>query len=293
MHHWTRVVAPGLGDNGLGPPLTDIFQLHIPRLAFKYEFLLRGLLSVSALHLSYLNPILKAEYDLKASTHQDKALASFQEVLPLVDESNCHALFAFSCLLLPIAFATSSRDLASQEPRTDLFDWIYLLRGGHSILLLRREAIKNGVFEPMLVNMSYNEVSDPFVFTDAKRIADLFKLCHQMDDEEMSQACTLAVHTLLSTFIQAAQLRKRGEGFVIPSLVWPVHLSPKFLDLLSERKAEALIILAHYCVLMDWGAHADTWFLEGWARYMLDAIKDSLSEERRPMVAWPDSVIRY
>ena len=291
MHHWTSVVAADIGDNGSAPSHVDIWQLHIPSLAFKHDFLLRGILCISAIHLGYAYPQLKTDCDLKASTHQDRALASFQETLPLMDESNCHALFAFSCLLIPIAFATSTRDRADQGSQTDLFHWIYLLRGGNSILQVHRELLQNGFLGPMLATMTHTETTEVYSVPNADKISALFKLCNAIDDEDASQACTLAVHTLLSTFIQASLLRKRREGAVLSTLVWPVHLSPKFLELLGERKAEALVILAHYCVLIHWGTIDGTWFLVGWARSMLDALKASMEETWLPMIAWPESII--
>ena len=292
MFHWTSVTGPNLGDNKNGPSHQDLWQIQFPRLAFKHDFLLRGILALSAMHLSYLDPNRRAEFDLKASAHQEFALAAFQETLPLVNESNCHALFAFSCLLVAIAFATSSRDVANTETDLNTFHWVWLLRGGNSILQMHKETLRSGFLAPLLDYLMFSEMTESHEIAHADRIASLFKLTNDIQDVEAAQACTLAVHHLLSTFIQASVLMKRGQGSVLSSLVWPVHLSPKFMDLLNERNPEAMVILAHYCVLIHWGAQDDTWFLIGWARHMLDAIKMSVGQSWHPMLAWPDSIIR-
>ena len=308
MHHWTGHVSVDIGDNRNARSHSDIWQRHIPALAFHHEFLLRGLLCVAALHKAHTapTPTLKAEYSLKASTHQDIALASFQSTLPHMNPSNCHALFSFSALLIPIAFATSTRDRANSDSQTDLFHWIYLLRGGNSILQEHRDLLGTSFLAPMIDSMTHTETTDPHVIVDADKITHLFKLVHarhgnddddidddDQDAEDVSQAYTLAIHNLLSTYIQASLLRNRHEGSVLSSLVWPVHLSPRYLELLAERRPEALVILAHYCVLIHWGAQDDTWFLVGWARGMLDAIRASLPEVGgwRERIAWVEGVV--
>lgn len=292
LHHFSTVLAYDLANQQTGEALA-LWQKHAVELGFKHDFLLRGLLAVSALHQSYLKPHLKSDFDVQASTHQSIAIHSFQETLGNVNETNCHALFAFSCIIIVLSFASSSKDKAS-DFQTDVLHWLYLLRGCNEVLKLYREALRSSFLKPLLDELHYAENHTAHNIEDVDRIMDLFTVCSQSNfgDKERSQACTLAIHALLSTFVQASILRSRGEGTVLASFVWSVNLPPKFLDMLSEKRPEALVILAHYCVLIYWGEMQDTWFLVGWARYMLDTIKELTPIEWHEHLSWPDRTIK-
>ena len=292
MHHFSTVLAYDLANQQTGEALA-LWQKYAVELGFKHDFLLRGLLALSALHQSYLYPHLKTEFDLKASAHQSVAIHDFQETLGNVNETNCHALFAFSCVILVLSFASSSKDKAS-DFQMDVLHWMYLLRGCNEVLKLYRETLRSSFLKPLLDELHYAENQTPHNIEDIDHITELFALCSSsnLGDKERSQACTLAIHALLSTFVQASILRKRGEGSVLVSFVWSVNLPPKFLEMLENKQPEALVILAHYCVLIYWGEMQDTWFLTGWARYMLDTIKEFTSEEWKEHLSWPDTIIR-
>lgn len=292
LHHFSTVLAYDLANQKSGEALA-LWQKHAVELGFKHDFLLRGILAVSALHQSYLKPHLKSDFDVQASTHQSIALHSFQETLGNVNETNCHALFAFSCIIIVLSFASSSKDKAS-DFQTDILHWLYLLRGCNEVLKLYRDTLRSSFLKPLLDELHYAENHTAHNIEDVDRIMDLFSLCNpaSLGDKERSQACTLAIHALLSTFVQASILRNRGEGTVLASFVWSVNLPPKFLDMLSEKQPEALVILAHYCVLIYWGEIQDTWFLVGWARYMLDTIKELTPMQWHEHLRWPDSIIK-
>lgn len=291
MHHFILQTAYDLANHRTGEALA-LWQVQAPMLGFKHDFLLRGILAVSALHAAYMFPHRKMEYDLKASTHQSLALQSYQEVLTHVDNSNCHALFLFSCLIIVMAFASSIKDEAS-DFQTDILHWFYLLRGCNEVIKLHNEILSAGFLKPLLDELNYTENHAAYDIPDAERITDLFAICNAAGQErEVNQAYTLAIHSLLSTFIQASILRKRGEGMVLASFVWPINLPPRFLELLGEKQPQALVILAHYCVLIYWGEVNNTWFMVGWARYMLDTIRASIPDDWHEHLNWPESIVK-
>lgn len=291
MHHFTTSTAFDLAGKHSGDALV-LWQHHAPGLGFKHDFLLRGILAVSALHQSYLLPHRKMEFDLKASTHQGLALSNYQEILGHVDQTNCHALFLFSCLIILMAFASGTKDQTS-DFQTDVIHWFYLLRGANEVLKMHHDLLNSSFLKPLLDELHYTENHAAYNVPDADRITDLFAICSTVgQDREVSQAYTLAIHSLLSTFIQASMLKKRGEGMILASFVWPVNLHPRFLDLLSEKRPEAMIILAHYCVLIYWGELNDTWFMVGWAKYILDTIKAAIPEQWHEHLSWPDGIIK-
>ncbi|KAI5289264.1 hypothetical protein KEM55_008861, partial [Ascosphaera atra] len=71
---------------------------------------------------------------------------------------------------------------------------------------------------------------------------------------------------------------------------WPASLSNNFMELLIRRRPLALVILAHFAVLLR--NHEQCWYLAGWDRYLLDAIERSMPGEYEVFLAWPRSAIR-
>lgn len=112
-----------------------------------------------------------------------------------------------------------------------------------------------------------------------------------MSDVEASQACIFAIHSLLSAFIQTTLHRQREEVADLVILAWPARQPDRFISLLNQRQPEALIILAHYCVLLQHSMDDGTWFLIGCARRVLDAIKTAIPESLHSMLVWPESII--
>ena len=83
-----------------------IFREAIPNEAFKHDFLLDGLLGLTALHYAMDHPShQQAEWTEVALEYQNRALASFSLVIQNVTPELCHAAFAFSILILFLTFA--------------------------------------------------------------------------------------------------------------------------------------------------------------------------------------------
>lgn len=287
LHHFTTVVALQL-SNIAKPDFVAMWQVHVVKLGLKHDFLLRGILAVSAYHKAWERPEKRADYIFVASRHQSLALTHFQETLANVNESNCHAIFAFSCLIIVMTFASATKDKPS-DFTTDMLQWFYLLRGAKIVLDMHADMIKCSFLKPLLDELAHSENTAPHEIPDSDRITDLFRICNMANhDRETSQAYTLAVHSLLSTFTQASVSRRRGEAALLPSFIWPVMLPPKFLELLGEKQPEALVVLAHYCVIVYWTEATDSWFMGGWGRYMLETIKTSLPDEWQEHVRWAD-----
>jgi hypothetical protein len=291
LHHFTTVVALGLATP-TRPESLPMWQIHLVKLGFKHDFLLRGLLAVAAYEMCHEHPHKRQEYHIIASNYQSEALVSYRETLPDVNESNCHALFAFSCILIIMAFASSTKEQPS-DFNTDILQWFYLLRGANMVRSMHSDNIRCSFLRPLLDEMDTMKTAATYTITDADRITDLFRICGVSNHErEVAQTYNLAIHSLLSTFTQASICKGHNESPVLASFVWPLTLPPQFLELLSEKQPEALVILAHYCVVIYWGEQDHTWFLAGWAGYTLETIKRSIPESWHEHLSWPSRMIK-
>ena len=86
---------------------------------------------------------------------------------------------------------------------------------------------------------------------------------------------------------------RTGSDSVVPGSgliwVWPINLSGEFTDLLSMRKPEALIILAHYAVLLH--HRRRVWLVGNVGGILIQEISKFLGTFWKSWLDWPNEVI--
>ena len=72
LHHFITVTAAEMtAGNNMGQ---EIWHMTIPKIALSHEWLMHGILAVSALHMAYFSPGQQSVYWKRAALHQDQAL---------------------------------------------------------------------------------------------------------------------------------------------------------------------------------------------------------------------------
>ncbi|KAL2007562.1 hypothetical protein VTN00DRAFT_9000 [Thermoascus crustaceus] len=272
LHHYTTATYKTL-PSGAPSDQHELWQIQVVQLGFQHEFLLRGILAVSALHLLCLYPNRQHSLALRASAHQSIALAAFQEALNRVDTSNCIAIFAFSCIIVVLAFATP-RSPESAGFQKNVF-----------------ATVSRSFLAPLLKRGMIHETVASHTIRDSHRVTDLLRLCSTerlAQDREAANAYALAIHELLNTYTQVSILTERKQDFVPVIFVWPIAIPQPYLVLLRDRQPEAMVILAYYSALLQ--RVDDQWFMRGWARYLVSQIDAAVGEEWQAWLAWPKEV---
>ena len=67
--------------------------------------------------------------------------------------------------------------------------------------------------------------------------------------------------------------------------LWAYPLTERFHGDLAAYKPAALVLLAHYCVLLQTVDHF--WYLNGLARQLLEDIERNIHPTYRDWLAWP------
>lgn len=156
LHHFIMQTAESLINI---PELQRTWQTGVIELALKYKFLMHTVLSLSAMHLAYLRPDESENLSVLAANHQDQALAGFRLELQNFNESNCHALFAASVLVIFYIPASSgtriNRDMTSSSFLNEtlfiaIIDWLRLIRGCHHIILRGRPWLEQGPVKALM-----------------------------------------------------------------------------------------------------------------------------------------------
>ncbi|KAL8682351.1 MAG: hypothetical protein Q9186_001627 [Xanthomendoza sp. 1 TL-2023] len=272
----------------------DLWRKTVPKEGFHHDFLMRGILAIGALHLAHLRPDRAADYQNIAHSHQDKALSMFRTAMTNMDESNCHAFFGLSSLIVVYAFASPRRpgSLAfTDDSQTSEGEaaWLPLIRGVNSILQQVFGWVENGplrgLLQPGIINTTDTRLPKPA----AHQLKQLTGLCETATGgEEAVEACQEAVKALQKCYAKIFT-RSSVECEVATAFTWPVEVPDKFIQLLNARAPEALVILAHYCVVLH---HLDDyWWMGGWASHVMENIDNELNDSWREWIQWPSETI--
>jgi hypothetical protein len=68
-------------------------------------------------------------------------------------------------------------------------------------------------------------------------------------------------------------------------LSWPISVSLEYIALLGSRQQMALVILAHYAVILD--QIRDSWWVMGWGSMLIQEVYQLVNDEWKSLVAWP------
>jgi hypothetical protein len=278
-------------DIGHSSASRQLWQTTIPLLAYKHSFLKHGILACSALHLAYLNPLQKKRYKVTAAYHQNRALPEFRSAIVDVNENTYDALFAFSQLLIIYCFASEGPDndlpLLRQNHELGLPDWLYIIRGNCTIFETVRQCIEKGPLKALKLEGPDKEVlctvsENP---ERARRLGGLLAAISQVTEVYLSPLPGALLE--LSRAFSNPRAARSNSLFTIWTAVyiWPVQVSQEYLDLLKDKDPVALILLAHYCILL---AQLDShWYMGGYSKKLFSRIYNQLDQEWRQWLHWP------
>lgn len=272
----------------------NLWRITVPQEGFHHDFLMRGILAIAAHHLSHLRPDRAADYQNIAHSHQDVALSTFQTAITNMNETNCHAFFALSSLIVVYAFASPRKPgtLALTDDSQDSpgkASWLPMIRGVNSILQQVWPWVESGPLRGLLQPGVINTLDIRLPKPAAHQLKELAGLCETAEGgEEAVAAYRDAVRALQKCYAKIFT-RASVECEVGTAFTWPVEVPDKFIQLLNARAPEALVILAHYCVVLH---HLDDyWWMTGWAAHVMGNIYSELNESWREWIQWPSDTI--
>ncbi|KAE9382150.1 hypothetical protein N431DRAFT_393968 [Stipitochalara longipes BDJ] len=284
LHHFTSVTYLTFGDD----KRNFLWKNEIPRMAISHDFLMHGLLAVSALHLSTLQPHRKEELIRRATISEHLGLPSFRSFVSRDDPHSIHAVVAFAGFVVP--YVCGSREtLTGRIPSLDDEHphWFFAFRGLLQMVGRSWMALRTGPFGSLLEQgpvFTLDSVDHP----DDMHLIKVYQILESSSstsetDIDMLEVCKAALDELRRLF--ACPHEPMRTRVMIAIHVWPGTVSQRFVELMQERRPEALVILAHYCVLLK---KVDScWWLAGVGNRMLAAIDEALGLEWRPWIEWP------
>lgn len=262
-------------------------------MAFSHDFLLHGLLALAALHLSRVSPERRESLSASASKHHTLALPMFRLAVESINSVNRHACAAFGLLVTVYEWALTKHMTslffadAEHSTRASIIEWVQLLRGSARIVQWNYNEIAQGPLGPVLCWDHAAELVA--VANPAKSVK--FSALEQLWDSTTIPLTTAEVESLkeslgwMKIIYSMITLPSGGIDPASAAMTWLVRVPEHYLSMVNERQPAALILLAHFCLLLN--TVDDFWWIRGMSRGLLQEIHQMLGEEWESWIAWP------
>ncbi|CRG83389.1 putative transcriptional regulatory protein YLL054C [Talaromyces islandicus] len=256
-----------------------IWRQLVPQEAFSHQFLLWAMLALSALDLARSKQDgHRSMYLNTAALYQTRALTLFRQVLQDVNPSNAKAIFAFSAIVAVYAFGSCDGPNMS-DPIQDINHVLMLVRGTSQVIACVSPTLLDNEFAPLLqVDEDQREITPD--------VAAALTHLHTLNDSIQNGIEThIAYREAIQRLGEMIATFHSGKISMTLCGKWAIKLSPLFLDCLQERQPLALIVLAHYCVLLHYLRRY--WCLAPWPTRVFQAVWDTLDEKGQESLRWP------
>lgn len=263
--------------------LLRLCQTVILKQALSHKFLMHGLLAVSALHLADQRGNDWGSYSRIAMSHHNEGLTMFRAELRSIKASNYSAAIAFSSVTTIFSFALS-RPLqeTSLSLLDDLAQIFQLAKGWHEIVRVADNLELKG---PANTDSQSQPKTGFSISADARHA---FSHLHELnstsvwqDGEHEGEVYAEVIDSLDHVYGKSVN----GNSNPHMALEWVNMLPSRFFCLLKEHRTLALLVLGHYCVILDRFKHL--WWLKGWSSGLLKVIWHKVDPVNRNSLAWP------
>lgn len=284
FHHFTADVITSLGFNK--SPFGDS-SIDLIKCVLTAPFLMNQILALSALHLSILCPEKQEFYKHHASQLQTHALSGFNSVQMDVTPATCVPMFFFSSIL---AMHVLSEKLLYRPPTFENFldDFIHSLRMHRGV-----RAVTNQSW-PLLLETPLKSFleAEGNALEQATPGTECLELLSFVDAIPFDSAIGNTYRTAaeyLQTAFNGCRKPSPHASAISPMMSWLVTVPPAYIDLLSERRPEALVILSYFAVLLH--NHHETWIAGDSGLYLISSINEYLGPSWEFYLRWPNSFL--
>lgn len=260
---------------------------HTLEYALKAPYLMNQLLALAALHLSK-PPSMQQPYHQLAMSLQTRALTSFNNVRQEISEETCVPLFLFSSLVgIHILCDTLQGPRENFSIFLDRFiNYLSIHRGVRSVTKQSWNTIKKSRLGPLIQQI---EDACPAIEGNMESIEILNKMIESNACPPTASKYYNAVLKLQRSFSLHAALRGSVGRQVDAIVAFCLDVDDEYLDLLKRRQPEALVIFAHFAVLLHW--NRDSWIIGEGGQYLIQSITSHVGRHWAEWLHWPNSAL--
>lgn len=297
LHHYLELEFKGSGDQ---PPTFDALRLQAPTLGFTHPFVLHLVYEFAALSFARVQPPeRKQHYHSLAAHYSTLGLHKVTEMLPRIDTQNCHAVYTAAVFACINTFARGPQPgdylLFSEH---GVPQWLPLLRGVRTLVdMIGVHTVASGPQGDRPV--------DPCPMATEPAATAFSLRCTRLDwisQFEHLSALASTFTSITDTAVNAKALEQlkmcywatyggpdgeyQGDANHQNLFIWPYQLENEFTNNLQGKDPVALVILAHFAVLLKVFS-LSIWFLQGWSEHLLGGAQKHVDEYHRPWLQWP------
>ncbi|KAF2848589.1 hypothetical protein T440DRAFT_470186 [Plenodomus tracheiphilus IPT5] len=302
LHHWSLKTSLSIVNC---PQQSHLWQMIFPQIAFRHSYMMHGILSLAALHLTYLYPPDRQMYLHRATHHHTLALSGFREDINRITPSNADGLFGTATLLFFHAFLTFGKayndndEMATSSNRTSRIlgiEWIPLTRGIQAVLTPTYAHVKKGPLSSTLDLKHWAEI-DPDENPGPDDVY-LLRIRETWADDENASVYDETLHLLRRAGAWVAHFESldaksqsawgHNRDWSAP-FIWLSMAPERFLTLQRQRQPVALLVFAYFGILLQ---RLDRyWWTEGCGRSIIVVIDDILGPFWSTWMEWPMHVV--
>lgn len=276
--------------------ITKATRMGFWRLVFKCAlqapYLLDQVLALSAAHMSTLYADQRDMYRSEATELQTRALSLFNSRQAHSQSDNDYlAVFLYSSLLgLHCMFSTLLSRHTFNTFMDEFADYLLLHRGVRAVLTPGSWALVQAQLCPIIGNWDFQAMSG------GDRIAghECDTLRALLDASDMDPASSEAYRGAVESLQWAFDLHLRNSN-ASPNLginvivAWLIIVPAEFVNMVKQRRPEAMVILAHYAVLLH--DARSFWVFGDGGSFLIRSISAHLGTFWEEWLAWPNEVL--
>ncbi|PKY04704.1 hypothetical protein P168DRAFT_267315 [Aspergillus campestris IBT 28561] len=264
------------------------WQAVIPQEAIAHPFLTHGLMALSALHVASTgDDHSKEEYITTAQSHYNKAVCGFEKAVKTLNKSTCDAVFAMCHIDLVYSFALPLTMQSSNNNPIDNLCHIltHIQTSSPTITATNNSITKDNPLNPLSPRPpSSHDARMPN--TSQLAITALTRLNNTLSTQDPSHPASTYTTTIthLASSLETLLHSSNNEETPLSTMQWTYHVPAAFLALVRSRRPFALVLLAHYAVILH--AMRASWWVGEWGERIIRECGLALGGEWRGACGW-------
>ncbi|KAG7444515.1 uncharacterized protein BT62DRAFT_995481 [Guyanagaster necrorhizus] len=281
IHHFATATSHSFSSD---PATANVWRTIVPKIAFdpRNQCLLHAILAMSALHAHHADPT-AGHYAVAASNYHWQAKTESHRA-EMDGRMDVHAIFITLSLIALYEFATASIVSLYSESN----EWHTMIRTMSAKVTRVWPQLWNGVLRPMLGTLAPTIISTPLEEPFPSPLSTLLSTADSPPDvEELHDVSVYATYKDSIRIFQKSWTASFQKDYCMhASGIWWSQVPNTFFRLLAERRPRALIILAHYCVMMKRMAEDGPWWVRKQWGNEAARIVSALDARWSPWLGW-------
>ncbi|KAG6355124.1 hypothetical protein INS49_004205 [Diaporthe citri] len=278
MHHYCVSTSETLA---LREDRRYVWRVVFPQEGYRHPFVMHGLLSLAALHRAYLFPSRRLEFLNLGASHHALGLERLRALLSDIGDDNWRAMVCYASIVVihVCSLAARSENGCISEPVRSTWEFFSVVRGFKTTLREFTGRISRTSLAPLVWSIFPPDQEDELIQgkinlhqsalpTDTFSALSLLRTFYEGEDllsnrEDYAKAVTTLEFT-------SNTIASHGPDIEIGLAIWWACDVPQtVMNDIRQHKPHALLLLAYFSVIL---ATTDRryWFLQGWAKQLLD-----------------------